>query len=580
MDTSGETTAGEKPVVRMKAGIAVIEALRAEGVEHIFGLVGLTTNSIVTETYGRSDIKFVDTRHEEGAAFMAYGYARASGKPAVCLTTSGAGAINLLTGVALAYKGRAPVIVISGDVPSKNLNRDGHQSFDLVSMFKPVTNMARQVNQTARVLEQLRDAFRTALSAQRGPVFLSIPADLLDRQFIEQEILAPRQYRAVDSRVEGDAQAVKRAAALLAQAERPLLLAGGGVIDAEAGAETVALAELLGMALVPSYGHNDAVPNSHRLFVGLPGKRGAPEVLQAMHRADVILALGSRLSQDATQWDYSYINPRARIVQVDIDAREVGRNYPLEVGIVGDAKAVARQLLNALREMRPEVQPRTAWRAELESLAERRRTRLQAELSLTGDPMMPQRVYPELRKVLARDCMVTLDAGVAAGLAYDRLKFDVQRTFFNYAGQGGLGMGYCVGLGTKLGRPDRPAVSIQGDGGFLYTSQELNTAVRWRIPLVGIVLNNSCHGAEKAQQQRNFDARYVGVDLVNPRFDKLAEVYGARGYYVTRPQDIADTVKAALALDGPSVIEIPVAEHFPPPAAAPGVAISHPRLRL
>jgi len=178
-------------------------------------------------------------------------------------------------------------------------------------------------------------------------------------------------------------------------------------------------------------------------------------------------------------------------------------------------------------------------------------------------------VYPELRKVFPRDCMVTLDAGVAPGLAYDRLTFDVPRTFFNYSGQGGLGMGYCVGLGTKLGRPERPAVSIQGDGGFLYTSQELNTAVRKRIPLVSIVLNNRCHGAEKVQQQRHFGGRYVGVELDNPRFDKLAEVYGARGFHVTRPEEIADVVAAALALDAPSVIEIPVAEYFPPLAPTP-----------
>ena len=186
--------------------------------------------------------------------------------------------------------------------------------------------------------------------------------------------------------------------------------------------------------------------------------------------------------------------------------------------------------------------------------------------------MMPQAVFPELNKVLPRDCMVTLDAGVATGLAYDRLRFEEPRTMFNYAGQGGLGMGYSVGLGTKLGRPDRAAVSIQGDGGFLYTSQELNTAVRFGIPLVSIVLNNSCHGAEKAQQQRLFDGRFIGVDLVNPRFDQLAEVYGARGFYLEQPGQIAETVREALTLDGPSVIEIPVAEYFP--AAAPTPARS------
>jgi acetolactate synthase-1/2/3 large subunit/sulfoacetaldehyde acetyltransferase len=560
-------------MAKIKAGQAVIEALGAEGVEYVFGLVGTTTNTMVTALHGRSDIRFLDTRHEEGAAFMAYGYTRASGKPAVCMTTSGPGTINLMTGIALAYKGRAPVVVIAGDVERANLDRDGAQSFDLVSIFKPVTYLARHVHKTERIPEALHDAFRAALGAKRGPVFVNIPRDLLENQTIEQALVRPSAYRSTELRAPGDRDAIRRAAEVLAKAERPLLLAGGGVVDSEATAEAVALADLLGMALVPSYGHNDAVPNSHVLFVGTPGNRGASEALEAINRADVILALGSRLNQHSTHWDYSTINRETRIVQVDIDAQEVGRNYPVEVGIVGDAKTVAQQLLDALRATKPDQ--RAAWRAEIASLKARRKARLDAERSLAGDPMMPQRVYPELRKALPRDCMVTLDAGIAPGLTYDRLEFELPRTFFNYAGHGGLGMGYCVGLGTKLGRPDRPAVSIQGDGGFLYTSQEINTAVRHRIPLVSLVLNNSCHGAEKAMQQRHFDARYVGVDLVNPRFDRLAEVYGAKGFYVTRPEDIAETVSAALKLDGPSVIEIPIAEYFPLPAKLPGGAGGH-----
>jgi acetolactate synthase-1/2/3 large subunit/sulfoacetaldehyde acetyltransferase len=368
---------------------------------------------------------------------------------------------------------------------------------------------------------------------------------------------------------------VAQAVTVLLAAERPLLLVGGGVIDTEASAEATALAECLEMALVPSYGHNDAVPNSHPLYVGPPGGRGAGEAAEALHRADVILALGTRLNQGTTHWNNSVIHPHTRIVQVDIDAQEVGRNYPIAVGIVGDAKAVAQQLLQAIRQQRPEGCVHSVWRQEIAVLASRRRARLQAEADLSGHPMMPQRVYPELHKVLPRDCMVTLDAGVAPGLAYDRLHFDVPRTFFNYAGQGGLGMGYGVGLGTKLGRPDRPAVSLQGDGGFLYTAQEINTAVRWQIPLVSIVLNNGCHGAEKAQQQRFFAGRYIGVDLENPRFDRLAEVYGARGFYVEYPDQIADVIQEALALQGPSVVEIPVAEHFPLPAPTPAGAGRH-----
>jgi acetolactate synthase-1/2/3 large subunit/sulfoacetaldehyde acetyltransferase len=289
-----------------------------------------------------------------------------------------------------------------------------------------------------------------------------------------------------------------------------------------------------------------------------------------MHRADVILALGSRLSQSSTSWNFSIIKQDTRIVQVDIDPAEVGRNFPLTVGIVGDAKAVAGQLLEELRRVSGNKSPRTVWRTEIAALRERRKSRLASELTLEAEPMMPQRVFPELAKAMPRDCMVTVDAGIAPGLIYDRLNFESPRTLFNYAGHGGLGMGYCVGLGTRLGRPDRAAISIQGDGGFLYTSGEVNTAVRWRIPHVCIVLNNGCHGAEKAQQRLNWGERYVGVDLDNPRFDRLAEAYGARGFYAERPQDIADIVKTALALDGPSVVEIPVAQYFAPATPTPG----------
>lgn len=551
----------------MKAGLAVIEALRAEGIEYTFGVVGMATNSIVTEMHGRSDIRFIDTRHEEGAAFMAYGYSRASGKPAACITTSGPGTSNLVTGIALAHKGRAPVIVIAGDVPRRYAHRDGSQALDLVAMFQSITRVALQVNMAERIPEMMHYAFRGALTGRCGPALLAIPQDLLEGQMIETEILPPSAYRLVENRIAGDPRAVERAAALIAQAQRPVLLAGGGVIDSEATEEAVALAEALDMALVPSWGHHDAVPNSHRLYIGLPGFRGAPEAMEAVQRADVVVALGSRLNQPTTFWTYSVISPQARIVQVDIDPHEIGRNYPVAVGIMGDAKTVAQQLLAALRREHPQARPNAAWRAELEALAARRRARLEAEREISGDPIMPQRVYTELNKVLPRDCMVTIDAGSAPGLAYDRVQFNTPRTMFNYSGQGGLGMGYCVGLGTKLGRPDRSAVSLQGDGGFLYTCQEINTAVRWKIPLVSIVMNNNCHGAEKAQQQRNYQARYVGVDLTNPRFDKLAEVNGARGFYAERAQDIAEVVKTALAQDSPSVVEIPIAEYFPPPAA-------------
>ena len=551
------------------AGQAVIELLRAEGVEYVFGVTGLTTNSMVTQMYGREDIKFIDTRHEEGAILMAYGYSKSTGKPSVCMTTSGPGTINLAGGMSLALKGRAPVIAIAGDTAMEYIGRDGSQAFDLVNIFKPLTKMSVQANKTERVPDLIREAFRVGMWGKQGPVLLDIPRDLLDNEALSDQILTPDQYRTVDPKTFGDVGSVRQAAEILLTANSPLLLAGGGVVDGGATAESVVLAELLDMAMVPSYGHHDAIPNSHPNYVGPPGGRGSGEAHETMDKADVILALGTKINQASSSWDYSVINEDTKIIQVDIDPVEIGRNYPVSVGIVGDAQSVAQQIIEAVRELSPDGKSNNKWRSEFQSIAQKRIKRLESERALGDEPMMPQQVFPELAKSMPKGSMVTIDAGVAPGLAYDRIFFEEPRTMFNYAGQGALGMGFSVGLGTKLGRPDRTAISIHGDGGFLYTCGELNTAVRHNIPSVSIVLNNNCMGAEKSQQKALHNEKYVGVDLENPRFDQLANVFGAKGYYVEHPSEISDVVDEAVKNSVPSVIEIPVQEYFPPSAPTP-----------
>ena len=551
------------------AGQAVIELLRAEGVEYVFGVTGLTTNSMVTQMYGREDIKFIDTRHEEGAILMAYGYSKSTGKPSVCMTTSGPGTINLAGGMSLALKGRAPVIAIAGDTAMEYIGRDGSQAFDLVNIFKPLPKMSVQANKTERVPDLIREAFRVAMWGKQGPVLLDIPRDLLDNEVLSDQILTPDQYRTVDPKTFGDVGSVRQAAEILLTANSPLLLAGGGVVDGGATAESVVLAELLDMAMVPSYGHHDAIPNSHPNYVGPPGGRGSGEAHETMDKADVILALGTKINQASSSWDYSVINEDTKIIQVDIDPVEIGRNYPVSVGIVGDAQSVAQQIIEAVRELSPDGKSNNKWRSEFQSIAQKRIKRLESERALVDEPMMPQQVFPELAKSMPKGSMVTIDAGVAPGLAYDRIFFEEPRTMFNYAGQGALGMGFSVGLGTKLGRPDRTAISIHGDGGFLYTCGELNTAVRHNIPSVSIVLNNNCMGAEKSQQKALHNEKYVGVDLENPRFDQLANVFGAKGYYVEHPSEISDVVDEAVKNSVPSVIEIPVQEYFPPSAPTP-----------
>ena len=400
------------------AGQAVIELLRAEGVEYVFGVTGLTTNSMVTQMYGREDIKFIDTRHEEGAILMAYGYSKSTGKPSVCMTTSGPGTINLAGGMSLALKGRAPVIAIAGDTAMEYIGRDGSQAFDLVNIFKPLTKMSVQANKTERVPDLIREAFRVAMWGKQGPVLLDIPRDLLDNEALSDQILTPDQYRTVDPKTFGDVGSVRQAAEILLTANSPLLLAGGGVVDGGATAESVVLAELLDMAMVPSYGHHDAIPNSHPNYVGPPGGRGSGEAHEAMDKADVILALGTKINQASSSWDYSVINEDTKIIQVDIDPVEIGRNYPVSVGIVGDAQSVAQQIIEAVRELSPDGKSNNKWRSEFQSIAQKRIKRLESERALVDEPMMPQQVFPELAKSMPKGSMVTIDAGVAVSYTH------------------------------------------------------------------------------------------------------------------------------------------------------------------
>jgi thiamine pyrophosphate-dependent acetolactate synthase large subunit-like protein len=308
------------------------------------------------------------------------------------------------------------------------------------------------------------------------------------------------------------------------------------------------------------------VPNDHPLYVGPLGRAGSPEAAEACRRADLLLVVGSRLGQFTSFYDGRYIQPGTPIVQVDIDARDLGRVYPVAVAIQADARETLAALLDALREeqVRPVAE---AWQREAQALRARRQSRLSAEASLGAVPVKPQRVYAELRRALPPDTIVALDAGAAPAYGYDRLQFVGPRTFLTPLDLGGLGFAFPAALGAKLGRPEAPALAIHGDGGFLMNAQELETAVRHGIPAVALVLNNNCWGSEKAYQKHFYQGRYVGTDIGNPRYDRYAELFGARGYYVEQPDQIGDAIRAALGSGQPAIVEIPIdPDEFPVPA--------------
>src|SRR5512145_50254 len=554
-------------MTELSGGRAVIELLKAEGVRHIFGIVGSTFLDVLDVLYDDKSVEYINVRHEQGAAFMADGLARVTGTPAVCLVTSGPGATNLLTGIASAYVGHSPVVAIAGGPPFEHYYKDAFQELDLVSMFKPVTKLSIQVNKPERIPEILHYALRSAMTGRKGPVFIDIPRDVLNHQTIQADVLPPGSYRFTHPQPP-HAEAIREAVALLQQAERPLMLVGGGVTWAGATDLVVRLSEQYALPMITAYGRNDAVPNAHPHYIGPLGRAGAPEAAAACRRADLLLVVGSRLGNFTTYYDQRYIQPGTRIVQIDIDSRDIGRTYPVTLGIQADAGEALAALLEGLSQVRVPA-TRTAWQQEAEELRAQRQTRLRGEANLNTLPLKPQRVYVELRRVLPPETIVTLDAGAAPAYGYDRLHFSHPRTFLTPLDLGGLGFAFPVALGAKLGRPASPVLAIHGDGGFLMNAQELETAVRHNINVVTLVMNNNCWGSEKAYQRQFFGGRYIGCDIGNPRYDAYARLFGAAGYYVDHPDQLGDAVRAAFPCGKPAIIEVPVdPDELPTPVAA------------
>ena len=550
---------------RMKAGEAVVEILRQEGVSKIFGIVGSSFLDILDPLYDRDDIEFVGVRHEQGGALMADGFSRISGAPSVCLVTNGPGVLNLTYGVASAYVSHSPVVVLAPSASRDHQYRDSTQEFDQVSLFKAITKASFPINKIERLPDAMRQAFRVATSGKMGPVLLDIPRDLLPGAEVDLELLPPDSYRTGQTRSRGDRNLVDRAARTLLSAQRPVIVAGGGINWSDASQQVTELADALGAAIVTSYGRADAVPNDHPYFLGHLGRLGAQEGIEAIRQADVILAAGTRLGQSTAFFDNRFVPADARIVQIEIDPQEIGRNYPVEVGIEGDARAVLEDVLERVREAEP--RPNAQWVAEINDWFQRRKERLDEEGRDDSDPIKPQRVYAELRKVMPRDAIIGLDAGLAPNFGQDRLLYYQPRSLMTSLDLGGLGFSFPASLGAKFAAPDRPVVNFNGDGGFLFNAQEFETAVRYGLKVVTVVMNNSCWGSEKAYQRFAFNERYVGADTSNPRFDQYAELFGGTGFYVDRPQDIAEVFEQALQVDGPSIIEIPTdPDEMPRPA--------------
>ena len=541
----------------LTGGQAAVAALQAERVSHVFGLIGSATMEIFDALYDAADIRFVGVHDERTGTHMADGYARASGQPGIILAgQNGPGATNLVTGLAQAYAAFSPVVSIAGSLSSEHVYRDAFQEVDQQALFRPITKKTWTATHANRVPEMFREAFRVAMTPRRGPVQLNLPRDVLSASADFDDFQSPAQYRS-QGLPEAQGDDIGKAAALLRAAERPVIVTGGGIKNSGGHEEALALAECLNAPIILAPGHGDALPYSHPLNAGQMGPRGNPVASRLAREADVLLALGTRLGFNSTFYSYDNLNPEAKIIQVELEATAIGRYFPVTLGIWSDARAAARQLCRQLKD----VDAREAVDTWTAAYQQERRTYLQqrdAKAPSEQHPIQPAALYKALRAVMPRDAMFTMDAGTLCLQATDALEYHQPPCLFTPLDFGLVGFSFACGLGVKLACPERPVISLMGDGGFGMTLSELSTAVDQGINTVTLVMNNQCWGAEKAYQRDFFKQRYIGADVSSPPFDQVAELYGAAGFRVERVAEIGEAVQAALTCNKPAVVDIAV----------------------
>ncbi|MDX1690692.1 MAG: sulfoacetaldehyde acetyltransferase [Acidimicrobiia bacterium] len=543
---------------RMTPSEAMVETLRTEGVTDVPGIVGSAFMDAL-DLFPAAGIRFVPVRHEQSAAHMADGYARVSGRVGMAIGQNGPGITNMVTAVAAAYHAHSPVIVVTPSATSGSVGLDGFQEVEQLSIFRTITKFQVQVPRPDRMAETFRTAFRQA-RAHLGPVQVDVPRDYFYGESNE-EILEPHRYRA-DARGAGDPEALERAAASLAAAERPVIVAGYGVVVADAHDVTARLAEALGAPVATTYLHNDAFPASHRLAVGPLGYMGSKAAMQLLSEADVVLMLGSRINVFGTvpQYGLDFYPEDARVIQVDIDPDQIGRAKPVEVGIVGDAARAAAAILDHLDGH--EASDRTE-RIERVAAARERWQRELADMSSSdAEPISPRRALRDLSGALPDGTVVTTDIGNICSMANGYLEFDEPRRFLAAMGFGNCGFAYPGALGAKLARPDLPTVAIVGDGAWGMSLHETMTAVEEDLPVVAVVFNNQQWGAEKRNQIDFYDDRFVGTDIGREvggfDFAAIARAMGAHGVRVTDPAEVGEAVRSALDGERAAVVEIMV----------------------
>ena len=538
---------------RMTGGKAVVESLKREGVEFVFGVPGVQIMHIFDAFYGEPEIRLLTVRHEQTAIYMADGYSRVKGKPGVGLVVPGPGVQNASAALGTAYACSSPVLLIAGQVESYNLGQDKgalHEINDQLDVIRPVTKWCRRVMSVTDIPGAIHEAMHQMSTGRPRPTEIEIPWDVLGNTAEVTTVPAGVFPRAVPHREE-----VSRAAHLLLSAKRPFIWAGGGAILSDASAELVELARALGAPVATTAEGKGVISEDHPLSLGA-AYYGFGAARWAAEKADVLLAVGTRLTwlmRPGTE-----LKAPQKLIHLDADPAVIGKNFPAEVAMVADAKAGLKALIEEIRRKKASKDVREPWpQAELMEFREKHRRWLEEKAPLQRDIIMT------LRQELPDDAILV--AGVTNIGYWCNLAYPVRspRTFLTSSYFATLGYAFPTALGAKVAAPDRPVVCVVGDGGFMYACAELATAVRYGINLITLVFTDNAFGSTKSDQQINFQGRVLGTDLNNPDFAKLAELFGVKGMKAD-PDQLGRALREALEARQPVVIEVPIPTLVPP----------------
>ena len=551
----------------MRGGEAIIESLKNMGVKTIFGYPGGQTIPFYDMLYD-ADIDHILVRHEQAAAHAADGYARASGRVGVCLATSGPGATNLVTGIGTAYMDSSPIVAITGQVPTHLIGNDAFQEADIIGITMPITKHSYQPKNPDLIPSMIKSSFEIASTGRPGPVLIDVPKEVQEgelTQFRDDLIQTP----GYNPTVKGNIRQIKKARDLIKQAKRPMILAGAGVIISNACCELKQLAESINAPVMTSLLGKGAFDETSDLALGMLGMHGRKVSNDYINESDLLIAIGIRFSDRTTGRLDSFV-PDTKVIHIDIDPAEIGKNVDVELPIVGDARNVLKSLNKLLNDYAPSDDVNN-WT----NMIKAKKQELLPRVSYDDVPLKPQRVIKEIAEALAPEAILTTDVGQNQMWAAHFFDTQKPRKFISSGGLGTMGFGFPAAIGAKVACPDDPVVSINGDGGFLMVCQELATVREYDLPVIAVVLENRTLGMVYQWQSLLYDERHSQTLLGNsPDFVKLAESFGVNAVKITKPDETKDALSSAIKDNEPILLNVVIDSEEALPMLPPGAGIN------